>query len=208
MAAGGAAVAASGARMGKDSTAPPDSFGFHAPTCLLFGPGQLGHLHEQAMPGKRAMLVVSNGKSMRANGYLDRTLEQLRLAGVDTVLFDKVAANPTKQVVEEGASFAREHGAEFIVALGGGSVMGTAKVMALLAPQPPDGLWDYSTGSTGRHLPLQRPEMPWVAITTTAGTGSEVDCGGVISKLDTHEKIGISPPTTSRGSPWSTRSSC
>lgn len=179
--------------MGKGSTAPSDSFGFHAPTRLLFGPGQLGHLHEQAMPGKRAMLVVSNGKSMRANGYLDRTLERLRLAGVDTVLFDKVAANPTKQVVEEGASFAREHGAEFIVALGGGSVMGAAKVMALLAPLPPDGLWDYSTGSTGRHLPLQRPEMPWVAITTTAGTGSEVDCGGVISKLDTHEKIGIFP---------------
>lgn len=136
--------------MGKDSTAPPDSFGFHAPTRLLFGPGQLGHLHEQAMPGKRAMLVVSNGKSMRANGYLDRTLEQLRLAGVDTVLFDKVAANPTKQVVEEGASFAREHGAEFIVALGGGSVMGAAKVMALLAPP----CRPTACGTTPREAPV------------------------------------------------------
>lgn len=142
--------------MGKGSTTPSDSFSFHAPTRLLFGPGQLGHLHEQAMPGKRAMLVVSNGKSMRANGYLDRTLERLRLAGVDTVLFDKVAANPTKQVVEEGASFAREHGAEFIVALGGGSVMGAAKVMALLVPpaaRRPVGLLH------GKHrLPPAAPE--------------------------------------------------
>lgn len=173
---------------------PSDSFSLYAPTRLLFGPGQLGHLHEQPLPGKRAMLVISNGKSTRANGYLDRTLEQLRLAGVDAVLFDKVAANPTKQVVEEGAHFAREHGVDFIVALGGGSVMDAAKVMALLAPQPSDDLWDYATGSTGKNLPLQKPEVPWVAITTTAGTGSEVDRGGVISKLDTHEKIGISSP--------------
>ena len=146
------------------------------------------------MPGKTAMLVISNGRSTRANGYLDRTVHELARAGVKTVLFDRVGANPTKEVVEEGAALARKCQVDFVVALGGGSVMDAAKVMALLAPQPSGDLWDYATGSTGRHLPLERPELPWVAITTTAGTGSEVDAIGVVSKLDTHEKIGIGSP--------------
>jgi alcohol dehydrogenase len=173
---------------------PQDSFSLYAPTRVLFGPGQLAHLHEQTMPGKTAMLVISNGRSTRANGYLDRTVHELARAGVKTVLFDRVGANPTKEVVEEGAALARKCQVDFVVALGGGSVMDAAKVMALLAPQPSGDLWDYATGSTGRHLPLERPELPWVAITTTAGTGSEVDAIGVVSKLDTHEKIGIGSP--------------
>ena len=173
---------------------PLDSFRLYAPTRVLFGPGQLAHLHEQPMPGKTAMLVISNGRSTRANGYLDRTVHELARAGVKTVLFDRVGANPTKEVVEEGAALARKCQVDFVVALGGGSVMDAAKVMALLAPQPSGDLWDYATGSTGRHLPLERPELPWVAITTTAGTGSEVDAIGVVSKLDTHEKIGIGSP--------------
>ncbi len=73
---------------------PLDSFRLYAPTRVLFGPGQLAHLHEQPMPGKTAMLVISNGRSTRANGYLDRTVHELTQAGVKTVLFDRVGANP------------------------------------------------------------------------------------------------------------------
>ena len=76
------------------------AYQFYNPTRVLFGAGQLNHLHEQTMPGKKAMVVISNGKSTRANGALDRTLEQLHMAGVETVLFDKVGANPLKAVVE------------------------------------------------------------------------------------------------------------
>ena len=50
------------------------TFNAYAPTRVLFGPGQLSHLHEQELPGKKAMVVISNGRSTRANGYLDRTL--------------------------------------------------------------------------------------------------------------------------------------
>ena len=57
------------------------SYQFFVPTRVLFGPGQLNHLHDQAMPGKKAMVVISNGKSTRENGSLDRTLEQLHMAG-------------------------------------------------------------------------------------------------------------------------------
>lgn len=76
------------------------SYQFFDPTRVLFGAGQLNNLHAQAMPGKKAMVVISNGKSTRASGALDRTLEQLKLAGVETVLFDQVGANPLKSTVE------------------------------------------------------------------------------------------------------------
>ena len=75
------------------------SYNFFDPTRVLFGAGQLNHLHEQAMPGKKAMVVISNGKSTRENGSLDRTMNELHQAGVETVLFDKVGANPLKAVV-------------------------------------------------------------------------------------------------------------
>lgn len=165
------------------------SYNFYDPTRVLFGMGQLNELHKQAMPGKKAMVVISNGKSTRLSGALDRTLEQLHMAGVETALYDKVGANPLKSVVEEGAAFARINGCDFVVALGGGSVMDAAKVMAMYAPQPGD-LWDYVPGATGKMQPLVRPVLPWIAVTTTAGTGSEVDQWGVVTNPETNEKIG------------------
>lgn len=164
-------------------------FSAFMPTRVLFGAGSLSDLHAQAMPGKKAMVVISNGKSVRSNGALDRTLEQLREAGVESVVFDKVGPNPLKSAVEEGAGFARDNGCDFVVALGGGSVMDAAKIMAMFAPQPGD-LWDYVGGATGKNRPLVHPPLPFVAITTTAGTGSEVDQWGVITNPDTNEKIG------------------
>lgn len=165
------------------------AYQFFNPTRVLFGTGQLNNLHAQTMPGKKAMVVISNGKSTRESGALERTLSQLSMAGVETVLFDKVGANPLKSVVEEGAHFAKENGCDFVVALGGGSVMDAAKVMAMYALQPGD-LWDYVAGSTGKMKPLINPTLPVIAITTTAGTGSEVDQWGVITNSETNEKIG------------------
>ncbi len=162
---------------------------FYAPTGVLFGAGQLDRLHFQTMPGRKAMVVLSNGSSARKSGALDRLLEQLRLAGVETAIFNRVEANPLKSTVEAGARFARKNGCDFIVALGGGSVMDAAKIIAMYALQPGD-LWDYVAGATGKRKPLQNPTLPLIAVTTTAGTGSEVDAWGVITNPETNEKIG------------------
>ena len=160
----------------------------YTPTRILFGTGQLSNLNIQKMPGKKAMVVISNGKSGR--GILPRLEEQLRLADVEYAVFDRVEANPLKSTVEAGAEFSRENGCDFIVALGGGSVLDAAKVMAMLAPNPGD-LWDYAFGGTGKGLVGENPALPMIAVTTTAGTGSEVDPYGVVTKSDTNEKIGI-----------------
>lgn len=170
------------------------SYNQYIPTNILFGAGQLNNLHAQQMPGKKALIIISNGKSTRANGYLARTEEQLHLAGIETEVFDGVAPNPTVVNSEAGAKAARECNADFLVALGGGSVMDCSKAIALLATN--DGeLWDYISIGTGKGKPIANRPLPIVAITTTAGTGSETDGCGVITKEDTNEKSFIMHPT-------------
>ncbi len=164
-------------------------FNFNIPTRLIFGAGALNELHKWATLGKKALVVVSNGKSTKVNGYLDRTVEELRKAGADHAVFDEIEPNPLKATVERGALAARKHGCDFIVALGGGSVMDASKAIATMATNDGD-LWDYVCGGTGKGKPLAQAPLPIIAITTTAGTGSEVDEYGVITNPETHEKIG------------------
>lgn len=160
------------------------------PTRIMFGAGQLNNLHKQAMPGKKALIIISNGKSTRANGYLARTEQELSLAGVETAVFDGVMPNPTVENSHAGADAARSFGADFLVALGGGSVMDCSKAIALLATNDGD-LWDYVPIGSGKGQPMQNKPLPIIAITTTAGTGSETDGCGVITKEDTNEKAFI-----------------
>ena len=164
------------------------------PTHVLFGAGMLNKLSEQSLPGKRALIIISNGKSTRANGYLARTEEQLHRAGVETVVFDGVMPNPTVANVNAGAAAAREHQCDFLVALGGGSVMDASKAIAVMATNPGE-LWDYVTVGSGKGQPIQVRPLPIVAITTTAGTGSEMDNSGVITKEDTFEKAFVGHPS-------------
>ncbi len=89
--------------------------------------GELNNLHKQVMPGRKALLVISNGRSTRTNGYLDRVEEQLAKGGVESVLFDRVEANPLVGTVMAGGLAARENGCDMIVALGGGSVIDARK---------------------------------------------------------------------------------
>lgn len=161
------------------------SFQMYIPTKILFGEGELNNLHTQQMPGKKALIVISNGKSTKENGSLDRTKEQLSLAGIEAVVFDEIMANPLKSTVMSGAAYARDNGCDFIVALGGGSVMDASKAIAAMATNDGD-LWDYVSGGTGKGAPLVHEPLPILAITTTAGTGSEVDQYGVISNEETN----------------------
>ncbi len=167
------------------------SYMFYAPTRVLFGAGSLSLLHTQELPGKKALLVISNGRSARTSGSLDRTKAELTEAGCEVVVFDRIASNPLKEMVEEGARAARANGCDFVVALGGGSVMDAAKNIAMLTTQPSDDLWDYAGGETGKRKPIPNEPLPWIAITTSAGTGSEVDPGGVLTNLATREKIAV-----------------
>lgn len=169
------------------------TFNFNNPTNLIFGSGKLSELGEQKLPGKKALLLISNGKSTKANGSFDRVVEQLNKASVEYAVFNKIMENPLKEVIMEGAAFAKENGCDFIVALGGGAVLDSSTAISAMATNPGD-LWDYVNGGTGKGQPLVNPGLPIVTIATSSGTGSEINCWGVISNPDTHEKIGFGYP--------------
>ncbi len=164
------------------------AFNYYMPSRILFGKGKLSELHLHRLPGKKALIVISAGNSMKRLGIVQRLEEQLDKAYVGHVLFDKILPNPIRQHVMEGAALARETGCDFVIGLGGGSSMDSAKAIAVMAANPGD-YWDYISGGTGRGLPVPFDPLPMVAITTTAGTGTEADPWMVITSGD--EKIGF-----------------
>ncbi len=166
------------------------NFNYFIPTKILFGAGKLNELEKETLPGKKALIVISSGNTMKKNGYLDRLITILKNKNIDYVLFDKILPNPIKAHVMEGASLAKQEGCDFVVGLGGGSSIDSAKSIAVMAKNPGD-YWDYVSGGTGKGMPTLNGALPIVAITTTAGTGTEADPWTVITKEDTNEKIGF-----------------
>ena len=84
------------------------NFNLFTPTNLIFGVGTLNELGNQIMPGKKALLLISNGKSVKTTGILDRTQKQLKKAGVEFEICSNIHENPSKDVVMETATFAKE----------------------------------------------------------------------------------------------------
>ena len=161
-------------------------FRMYCPTRLEFGIGKLNELHTLQLPGKKALIVTSNGKSAKASGALDRTEAELKQAGVSFGLYSGIGANPTVDAINDGAKVANDLEADFIVALGGGSVIDGSKGIAAVATNC-GSIWDYIRGGKK----LTKEPLPVVAITTTAGTGSEVDPWCVTSNTETQEKMGF-----------------
>ena len=164
------------------------AFTWNIPTKILFGAGKLGELHKETPLGKKALIVISNGRSTKTNGSLDKLQEELKLWGAEFVVYNKIGANPTEPAVQEGVDFGRENNCDFVVGLGGGSVLDAAKAIASVIPQKSGRVWDFILFGTGGKKPLTEKALPYVAITTSAGTGSEVDAGAVITNLETNEK--------------------
>ena len=140
-------------------------FDFYMPTKILFGPKSLDDLIYEGLPGKKALIVVSSGGSMKRLAYLDRVVQILEKKSIDHVVFDKVLPNPTKKHVMEAAELAVDEACDFVIGLGGGSSIDSAKSIAVMATNPGD-YWDYISGGTGKGKPIENTPLPIVAITT------------------------------------------
>ena len=160
-------------------------FDYHIPTKIIFGRGRLKELATEELPGSKALIVITNGQSMKRLGYLNQVTQYLKENGVDSVLFDKVLPNPTLAHVSEAAELARLENCDMVVGLGGGSAIDSAKAIALAATNP-GNYWEYVKGRE-----VENAALPIVAIPTTAGTGTESDPWTVITNLETNEKIGF-----------------
>ena len=163
------------------------------PTKIIFGAGVLRELHNETLPGKNALIVTTNGKSVQRCGYLPTLCGELDRMGVTYHIFHDVSQNPTVENITDGAAMAKECGCDFVISLGGGSALDAGKAIAMMAVNP-GSIWDYFMAcSGGRQTPKNTP-LPFVAIPTTAGTGSETDGGFVINNLEKGEKLATGGP--------------
>jgi alcohol dehydrogenase len=180
---------------GTGDTAVKQEFTFHVPTKIVFGAGKVRLLGKLRLPGKKALIVTGAGGNMRKFGYLDTVVSALEGKGIESVIFDKILPNPIDDHVAEGAALARSEGCDFIIGLGGGSPIDSAKSIAVMAVNPGE-YWDYVAGGSGKGQKVKNGALPLVAIPTTAGTGTESDPWTVITKTETREKIGWGIPET------------
>ena len=139
--------------------------------------------------GRRALVVI--GKSAQAVQRVEPLLMALPDAGVDCSTFS-VAGEPTIDVVRTGTQRAREEGCDFVIGFGGGSPLDTGKTIAALLTNEGDPL-DYIE-VIGKGKPLTKPSAPYVAIPTTAGTGSEVTRNAVLGSPEHRVKVSIRSP--------------
>lgn len=163
------------------------NFSYYVPTKIFFGPNSLDNLATIKLPEGKA-LIVTGGTSTTKLGYVDRAKKLLQQAGREVIIYDKVQPNPTVESVREASKIVRENKCSFIVGLGGGSSLDAAKAIAIMSTNDGD-LWDYIGSGSGLGNPIQNMPLPMIAITTTAGTGTEADPWMVIT--NGKEKIGF-----------------
>ena len=162
------------------------------PTKIVFGPGEIKRLgQETAALGIARVLVVAD-PGVERTGLLQAPLAALSENGLVTSVFTGVEGNPTEQNIEDGAKAYAAHRADGVVAIGGGSPMDAAKLIALRAKcsLPFEQLDDAIDG--GIHVPADVP--PLITVPTTAGTGSEVGRSGVLTVRSTGRKTVIFSP--------------
>ena len=162
-------------------------FNCYIPTRVMFGPGKLECLADTALPGKKALICVTEDMLMEKLGVQERVVQLLLKNGVESVIFDKVTPNPTREGVMKAAEIAGQTGCDFFIGLGGGSSIDTAKAAAIMMKNDGD-LWDYASAGTGGRKEVTGA-FPVVTVTTTAGTGTECDPWCVITNEVTREKL-------------------
>ncbi|MDR1453705.1 MAG: iron-containing alcohol dehydrogenase [Candidatus Margulisbacteria bacterium] len=163
-----------------------DFFEFALPVRVVFGWGMLDKAGKYIKPhGKRALIVT--GKSSAKHGYLTRLTAQLDELKIAHTVFDGVTPNPKSTEVDAAAKIAVENKCDLIIALGGGSIMDAAKGVAAVAKNG-GGIWDYVYKGPGQKIKTINSALPLIVIPTMAATGSELNCGAVISNPATQEK--------------------
>lgn len=166
-------------------------FVFENPTRIVFGGGVISKLEKEIRKlGFKKSLIVLGKSSIKKNGFLKKVTDQLDKISIEYVIFEGVTPNPTTLQAEAGARAALAFSCDSIIALGGGSVMDCAKVIALIALQGGNA-WDYTGGRLEKPAAVEKA-LPILTIPTLAATGSEADPIAVISNPGLKEKKSIS----------------
>lgn len=163
------------------------NFDYMTPTRLIFGRDAIAKLPEVMTQFGKKILLTYGGGSIKKIGLYQKVLEMLK--GYDIVELPGIQPNPKYDPsVLDGVRLCKEHNVDVILSVGGGSVLDCSKAIAAGAKYDGDP-WDLIS-----YKVKAKAALPIVDILTLAATGSEYDCGGVISRTKTNDKIGYIDP--------------
>ncbi|MCM3220875.1 iron-containing alcohol dehydrogenase [Bacillus cereus] len=166
------------------------NFVFRNPTKLIFGKGQLQQLKTEIPQFGKKVLLVYGGGSIKRNGIYDNVISILKDINAEVFELTGVEPNPRVSTVKKGIQICKENGVEFILAVGGGSVIDCTKAIAAGSKYDGD-VWDIVTKKT-----FANEALPFGTVLTLAATGSEMNAGSVITNWETNEKYGWGSPVT------------
>jgi len=163
-----------------------ENFVFYNPTKLIFGKGQIKNLGQEVSQYGNKVLIVTGGGTVKRIGLYDEVINQLKQYNIEDIYeLQGVEPNPRLSTVDKGIDICKKEKIEFILAVGGGSVIDAAKAIAAGAKY--DGsVWDFYSG-----LATVKGALPLGTILTLAATGSEMNKFSVITNWNTNEKVGI-----------------
>jgi len=163
-------------------------FGENSRVRVVPGAGSVGRVGELArgLDAKHFLLVTDAG--IVTAGHAARVQQALRAAGIRVTTFDKAKENPTTKCVDDCVAVARAAGVDALIGLGGGSSMDTAKGCNFILTNGGQMKDYWGVGKAAR------PMLPFIAIPTTAGTGSEMQCAALIADEVTHQKMACLDP--------------
>ncbi|KEZ48392.1 MULTISPECIES: iron-containing alcohol dehydrogenase [Metabacillus] len=167
-----------------------ENFTYHNPTKLIFGKDQLQQLQTEVPKYGKNVLLVYGGGSIKRNGLYDKVLAELEKTGSNVFELSGVEPNPRLSTVHRGVNICKSENIDFLLAVGGGSVIDCTKAVAAGAKYDGDA-WDIVTK---KHTPSEA--LPFGTVLTLAATGSEMNAGSVITNWETQEKYGWGSPLT------------
>lgn len=167
-----------------------NDFIYNIPVKIYFGRDQLKNLGAELQKYGTRVLMTYGGGSIKKIGLYDRVVKEIKDADLELFELSGIEPNPRIDSVRKGAQMCKEHNIDVLLAVGGGSTIDATKFMAAGACVDHDP-WDFLDLS--KRSPIKQA-LPIVSILTLSATGSEMDCGGVISNPETQDKIGRLAP--------------
>lgn len=164
-------------------------FVYDIPTKVYFGENQLSHLAKELQQFGKKVLMIYGKSSIKKIGLYDKIMDELKDTDLEIFEYSGIDPNPRHTSINEAAELCRKEKIDVLLAVGGGSTIDAAKLIGTSTFYEGDS-WDI----VKRKVPATNT-LPIVSILTLSATGSEMDCGGVITNLDTKEKIGFATPS-------------
>jgi len=158
---------------------------------IRYGPGVTREVGQDFKNLKAKRVLLMTDKNLSKLPPVQQAMQSLDAAGVDFDLYDQVVIEPTSVSMQHAIDYARNNHFDAYCAVGGGSVMDTAKVANLFSVYKDKELLDFVNAPIGRAQPILEPLRPLIACTTTAGTGSETTGVAIFDHLEMNAKIGI-----------------